>query len=150
MNFWKQDFALLEAPVMETDKLDASTPEGSEVCARLSRATISHWAKSPSGLVTHRQPSTRGLWRQPWTISWSKLMLVPSGSDRKTFFPPSVTGPHSDCRRGPFLVLGDHYISVLIWGVLNYPVHPKWTVWTRTRRNCAVREESRQCCHHIK
>lgn len=78
----------------------------------------------------------------------------PSGSDRKRFsswIPPPATGPHSDCSRGRFLVLADHYNhTVLIWGVLNYPVHPKWTVWMHTRRNCAVREGSKQCWHHIK
>lgn len=76
----------------------------------------------------------------------------PLGYDRKRFsswIPPPATGLHSDW--GQFLLLGDHYnCTVLIWGVLNYPVHPKWTVWMHTRWNCAVREGSRQCWHHIK
>lgn len=102
MNFWKQDFALLEAPVMETDRLDASTPEGSEgseVCAR-----------SPLSQVTFRTGhpwSPVHMWDVTTALNY-QLVQAAAGSHqvltgRRSSHPPlldpilTVAGGHSWC-----------------------------------------------------
>lgn len=64
--------------------------------------------------LSQRQQSTSGL-RWQTTVSWSKWKLVPirfwQEKVLSLWIPPPATGPHSDCSRGRFLVLGDHYIA---------------------------------------
>lgn len=139
-HFWNKDLAHLKAPVTE------------QVFTGSSKVTVGHWAKSPSGPVTYpvhtwvvRTDIDNRLIRAG---AGSRQVLTGIGSFPKSHLPvldpiPTVAGGDSWCLA---IIISQCWFG----GVLNYPVHPKWTVWMRTRRNCAVREESRQCCHHIK